>query len=231
MCQRPPDLVGSAAEIRRERFLQGEERFGAPAQAPYGNNGHPAFTGLRCRLHGEPRFADTGLAQNQDGMPLAGTGHPGDVLAQQIKLKLPVDQRFLRAAAACFGRFAAVTIPRGHSKLPSAWGCRPRAQRVRGHDLDFRDKCLPLAPAQAQRITPRLGCPGRTLATFPWQKRGSVPLDAWSHGRPGRWAGRLPPRSCRRFRCYRCSCATWHRLGPRPWRTSLVLRQVFGAAS
>jgi hypothetical protein len=26
----------------------------------------------------------------------------------------------LRAAAACFGRFAAVTIPRRHSKLPSA---------------------------------------------------------------------------------------------------------------
>ncbi len=31
--------------------------------------------------------------------------------AQQIKLKLPVDQWFSGAAAACFGRFAAVVIP------------------------------------------------------------------------------------------------------------------------
>jgi hypothetical protein len=159
-----------------------------------------------------------------------GFGSPGDVLAQQVKLELPVNQWFLRAVAACFGRFAAVTIPCRHRKLSSAWGCRPRAHELRGHDLDFRDKCLPLAPAQAQRITPRLGCPGRTLATLPWQIRGSVPLDAWSHGRPCRWAGRLPPRSCRRFRCYSCSCATWHHPGPRPWCTSLVLRQVVGAA-
>ena len=33
-------------------------------------------------------------------MPFAGIGHPGDVLAQQIELKLPVDQRFVRALAA-----------------------------------------------------------------------------------------------------------------------------------
>ncbi len=43
-------------------------------------------------------------------MPFAGIGNPGDVLAQQIKLKLPVDQWFSGAAAACFGRFA-VIIP------------------------------------------------------------------------------------------------------------------------
>ena len=44
-------------------------------------------------------------------MPFAGFGYPGDVLAQQIKLKLPVDQRFLRALAACLGPFAAAIIP------------------------------------------------------------------------------------------------------------------------
>ena len=43
-------------------------------------------------------------------MPFAGFGDPGDVLAQQIKLELPVDQWFVRAVAACFGRFAAVII-------------------------------------------------------------------------------------------------------------------------
>jgi hypothetical protein len=59
-------------------------------------------------------------------MPFAGFGYPGDVLAEQIKLKSPVDQWFLRALAAR-GRFAALIIPYWHSKLPSAWGCRPRA--------------------------------------------------------------------------------------------------------
>ena len=44
-------------------------------------------------------------------MPRAGIGHPGDVLAQQIELKLPVDQRFLRAVVAYPGRSAAVIIP------------------------------------------------------------------------------------------------------------------------
>jgi hypothetical protein len=78
-------------------------------------------------------------------MPYAGFGYPGDVLAQQIKLKLPVDQWFLRVLAAWFGRFAAVIIPCRHGKLPSAWGCRPRTQQSRGYDLDFRDKCLLLA--------------------------------------------------------------------------------------
>ena len=99
-----PASAGSGRECGREgrkRFLQRKEGFRAPAQAPYGNNGHPAFTGLCCCLGGEPRFADAGLAENQDGMPLAGFGYPGDVLAQQVKLKLPVDQRFLRALAAC----------------------------------------------------------------------------------------------------------------------------------
>ena len=56
-------------------------------------------------------FADTGLAENQNGMPVAAFGYPGDVLARQIKLELPVDQWFLRAVAACFGRSAAVIIP------------------------------------------------------------------------------------------------------------------------
>ena len=110
-CQRPPDLVGSAAEIGRKRFLQREEGFRAPAQAPYGDNGHPAFTGLCCCLGGEPRFADTGFAENQDGMPFAGFGYPGDVLAKHIKLKLAVNQRFLRALAACPRPFAAAIIP------------------------------------------------------------------------------------------------------------------------
>jgi hypothetical protein len=76
------------------------------------------LTGLRSRLDGEPRFADTGLAQDQDGMPVAGFDYPGDVLAQQIKLKLPVDQWFVRVAA-CFGRSTAVIIPCRHRKLPS----------------------------------------------------------------------------------------------------------------
>jgi hypothetical protein len=53
-------------------------------------------------------------------MPFAGIGHPGDVLAQQVKLKSPVDQWFLRAVAACPGRSAAVIIPCRHRKLPSA---------------------------------------------------------------------------------------------------------------
>ena len=44
-------------------------------------------------------------------MPFAGIGHPGDVLAQQIKLKLPVDQWFSRAVAFCLDGFAAVIIP------------------------------------------------------------------------------------------------------------------------
>ena len=34
-------------------------------------------------------------------MPVAGFGYPGDVLAKHIKLKLAVNQRFLRALAAC----------------------------------------------------------------------------------------------------------------------------------
>ena len=104
----------------RQRFLQGEERFRAPAQAPYGDNGHPAFAGFRCRLDGEPRFANTGLAQDQDGMSCAGIGYPGDVLAQQIKLKTPVNQWFLLVLAARLGPSSAVIIPRWHGKLPSA---------------------------------------------------------------------------------------------------------------
>ena len=42
-------------------------------------------------------------------MSLAGIGDPGDVLAQQVELELPVDQWFVRAAA-CVGGFAAVII-------------------------------------------------------------------------------------------------------------------------
>ena len=53
-CQRPPDLVRSAAEIGRERFLQRKQGFCAPAQAPDGDNGHPALPGLCCCLGGEP---------------------------------------------------------------------------------------------------------------------------------------------------------------------------------
>ena len=101
----------SAAEIGRERFFQRKQGFRAPAQAPYGDNGHPALPGLRCCLGGEPRFADAGLAKNQDGMPFAGFGYPGDVLAKHIKLKLAVNQRFLRALAACPRPFAAAIIP------------------------------------------------------------------------------------------------------------------------
>ena len=51
-------------------------------------------------------------------MPVAGIGYPGDVLAQQVKLKLPVDQWFVRVAP-CFGRSTAVIIPCRHRKLPS----------------------------------------------------------------------------------------------------------------
>jgi hypothetical protein len=50
------------------------------------NNGHPAPTGLCACLGGEPRFADTGLVKNQDGMSFAGSGYPGDVLAKHIEL-------------------------------------------------------------------------------------------------------------------------------------------------
>ena len=53
-------------------------------------------------------------------MPLAGFGDPDDVLAQQIKLKLAVNQRFLRALAACLAHLAAAVIPWWHGKLPSA---------------------------------------------------------------------------------------------------------------
>jgi len=95
----------------RKRFLQREEGPSAPAQAPYGDNGHPAPTGLCSCLSGQPRFANTGLAKNQDGMPVAGFGYPGDVLAEHIKLKLAVNQRFLRALAACPRPFAAAIIP------------------------------------------------------------------------------------------------------------------------
>ncbi len=65
----------------------GEVAFGIVA---FACAGHPAFTGLRCRLDGEPRFAHAGLAQDQDGMPFADFGYPGDVLAKQVKLELPV---------------------------------------------------------------------------------------------------------------------------------------------
>jgi hypothetical protein len=116
--QRPPDLIRSAAEIGRERFLQRQEGFGAPAQAPDSDNGHPAVAGLRCRLGSEPWFADTWLAENQDGMSFAGFGYPGNVLAQQVALELPVDQWFLRAVVACVGDVAAVVIRWSHSKLP-----------------------------------------------------------------------------------------------------------------
>jgi hypothetical protein len=51
--QRPADLVRSAAQKGRERFLKGDEGFCAPAQAPDGNDGHPAFACLRCRPGGE----------------------------------------------------------------------------------------------------------------------------------------------------------------------------------
>jgi hypothetical protein len=43
-------------------------------------------------------------------MPVAGMGDPGDVLAQQVKLELPVDQWFARAVATYVGRLAAVVI-------------------------------------------------------------------------------------------------------------------------
>jgi len=56
-------------------------------------------------------------------MAIAGFGHPGDVLAQQIKLKTPIDQRFLLDLTARLGRSAAVIIPRRHGKPPSASGC------------------------------------------------------------------------------------------------------------
>jgi hypothetical protein len=61
-------------------------------------------------LGGEPRFAHAGLAKDQDGMPFAGFGYPGDVLAQHIKLKPTVNQRFLRALAPCLGPFATAII-------------------------------------------------------------------------------------------------------------------------
>ena len=115
--QRPPDLVGSAAEIGSECLLHGQEGFGAPAQAPYGDNGHPALTGLRSCLDGEPRFADTRLAQDQDGMPGAGIDYPGDVLAQQIKLELPVNQWFPGALAARPRCFAVVIVPCRHKVM------------------------------------------------------------------------------------------------------------------
>jgi hypothetical protein len=53
-------------------------------------------------------------------MPLAGIGYAGDVLAEQVKLKLPVDQWFLRAVAACPGRSA--WVPRNSGRLESRIG-------------------------------------------------------------------------------------------------------------
>ena len=44
-------------------------------------------------------------------MPFAGFGDLGDVLAQQIKLKLAVNHRFSRALAACLAPVAAAIIP------------------------------------------------------------------------------------------------------------------------
>ncbi len=102
---------GVRPRLGRERFFQRKQRFRAPAQAPYGDNGHPAVTGLGTCLGGEPRFANAGLAKNQDGMPFAGFGYPGDVLAKHIKLKPAVNQRFLRALAACLAPYAAAIIP------------------------------------------------------------------------------------------------------------------------
>src|SRR5690242_11383237 len=103
-----------AAEIGSERFLHGQEGLRAPAQAPYGDNGHAALAGLCGCLDGEPRFADTGPAQDQDSMPGAGIDYPGDVLAQQIKLKLPVNQWFPGALAVRPRCFAVVIVPCRH---------------------------------------------------------------------------------------------------------------------
>jgi len=44
-------------------------------------------------------------------MSVAGFGYPGDVLAKHIKLKLAVNQRFLRVLASRPGPFAAAIIP------------------------------------------------------------------------------------------------------------------------
>ena len=67
--------------------------------------------GLCSGLGGEPQFADTGLAKNQDGMPFAGFGHPCDVPAQHSEFKLAVDQRFLWVLASRPGPFAVAIIP------------------------------------------------------------------------------------------------------------------------
>jgi len=57
-------------------------------------------------------------------MPFAGFGYPSDVLAQRIRLKLPVDQWFLRALAAC-GRFAASIIRYGIANYPPRGAAAP----------------------------------------------------------------------------------------------------------
>jgi hypothetical protein len=44
-------------------------------------------------------------------MPAPGFGDPSDMLAKHVKLKLPVNQWFVRAPAACPGPFGAAIIP------------------------------------------------------------------------------------------------------------------------
>ncbi len=102
--------------VVRPRYEASASFKGSRGSAPLprhrtGDNSHPAPAGLCSCLGGEPRFADTGLAETQDGVPFAGPGHPGDVRAQHIEFTLTVNQRFLRALAAVPGPLAAAIIP------------------------------------------------------------------------------------------------------------------------
>jgi hypothetical protein len=91
------------------------------------NYRHPAPTRLSTCFGGQPRFANTGLTQDQDNMPPAGFDDPGDVLAKHIKLKLPVNQWLLRAITVCLAPFATAIVSRWHNRATSTQTTRSSA--------------------------------------------------------------------------------------------------------
>jgi hypothetical protein len=115
MCPEPRrQPAGSGGSFRRR------ERVG-------GAGSHPRAAGQRSTMDSSADSPVAGIMRDSSSLTPRRLSEPSCVLAQRSKLKLPVDQRFLRTLAARPGRFAAVIIPCRHGRPPTAWGCRPRA--------------------------------------------------------------------------------------------------------
>jgi hypothetical protein len=91
--QGPADPVRCPAQVGGEGLLDRQERLGATPEAVRDNHAHVLSAGDRGGHLGEPGLPDPRLTQQQHRVTGFATLDPRDVLAQQIDLQRPVDQR------------------------------------------------------------------------------------------------------------------------------------------